>query len=284
MSKKEKKKDEKSVLSHVLNVRIARKELPSIGELVIGTVARIEDHGAYVLLDEYGGLEAYAPASEILQSWFHDIKDYLRIGQKAVFRVIRVHPIKKLVDVSYRKVKDEERTEKFLRWKRTLRAVKLLELVAKKVNIPLQEMIEKVGWKLEDYFGDMYKGLEEVAKSDYTVLLKLGIDENLAKVIEEVAKQHIEIPEVTLSGIIRLINLRPNGVEYIRNILSNALKLGMEKGVKIRIYVVGPPRYRIDVTGKDPKYLEQVLNEIVNYVITEAKKCGGEATFQRIST
>ncbi|WP_243665907.1 S1 RNA-binding domain-containing protein [Vulcanisaeta sp. JCM 16159] len=110
MSKREEKVDD--IKKNVLTVRVARKELPDIGELVIGTVYRILEHGAYVLLDEYGGLEAYAPINEVVQSWFHDIKDYLRPGQKTVFRVIRVDARRKLVDVSFRKVREEEKKKK----------------------------------------------------------------------------------------------------------------------------------------------------------------------------
>jgi Translation initiation factor 2, alpha subunit (eIF-2alpha) len=83
MSKREDKVDE--IRKNVLSVRISRKELPDIGDLVIGTVYRILEHGAYVLLDEYGGLEAYAPINEVVQSWFHDIKGLPKIGTEDRF-------------------------------------------------------------------------------------------------------------------------------------------------------------------------------------------------------
>jgi len=167
-------KEEKVTL--ILPVRIARKELPDVGELVVGTVREIFEHGAYILLDEYGGLEAYAPVNEIVHSWFHSIKDYLKVGQKAVFRVIRVDPRRKLVDVSLRKVKDEEKKEKFLKFKRTVRAIKLLELVSQRVGVPLQELVEKVAFRFEDYYGDMLRGLEELARGNVDEVKKIGFD------------------------------------------------------------------------------------------------------------
>jgi len=283
MSSSKKSKEKEPVL--LIPIRIARKELPDVGELVVGTVKEIFEHGAYILLDEYGGLEAYAPVNEIVQSWFHSIKDYLKVGQKAVFRVIRVDPRRKLVDVSLRKVKDEEKKEKFLKWKRTVRAVKLLELVSQRTGVPLQELVEKVAYRFEDFYGDMLKGLEELARGNVEEVRKIlsDIPDHVFKVIEEVAKEHIEIPEVTISGIIRIINLKPDGVEHIREILTNAKKI-IEKypDVKYKIYVMGPPRYRIDLTGRDPKLLEQILNEVSNYIIEEARKRGGEASFTRL--
>ncbi len=281
MSRKEEKVDD--IRKNVLSVRIARKELPDIGELVIGTVYRILEHGAYVLLDEYGGIEAYAPINEVIQSWFHDIKDYLRPGQKTVFRVIRVDARRKLVDVSLRKVKDEEKREKLAKWKRTLRGVKLLELVAKKLNIPLDKALQDFGWKLEDYYGDFLSIFENVAKYGPNDLRKLGLSDDVIDAITEIAKERVEIEPVEISGIIRVISIRPDGVKHVREVLLKAMELAKKEGAEgVRIYTIGPPRYRIDIMGKDPKKLEQVLKDLVNLVTTEIKRRGGEASFTRI--
>ncbi|ADN51433.1 translation initiation factor IF-2 subunit alpha [Vulcanisaeta distributa] len=281
MSKKEEKVDD--IRKNVLPVRIARKELPDIGELVIGTVYRILEHGAYVLLDEYGGIEAYAPINEIVQSWFHDIKDYLRLGQKTVFRVIRVDARRRLIDVSLRKVKEEEKKEKLTKWKRTLRGVRLLELVAKKLNIPLDKALQDFGWKLEDYYGDFLSIFENVAKYGPDDLRKLGLSDNVINAIAEIARERVEVEPVEISGIIRMISIKPDGVKHVRDVLLKAMELARKEGAEdVRIYTIGPPRYRIDLVGKDPKKLEQVLKDVVNLVTTEIRKRGGEASFTRI--
>ncbi|RLE89661.1 MAG: translation initiation factor IF-2 subunit alpha, partial [Thermoprotei archaeon] len=51
-----------------------RKQLPDVNELVIGTVRRIYDHGAFVTLDEYNDLEAYIPLNEVSHTWFRNIR------------------------------------------------------------------------------------------------------------------------------------------------------------------------------------------------------------------
>jgi len=281
MSKREDKVDE--IRKNVLSVRISRKELPDIGDLVIGTVYRILEHGAYVLLDEYGGLEAYAPINEVVQSWFHDIKDYLRLGQKTVFRVIRVDARRRLIDVSLRKVREEEKREKLARWKRTLKGVKLLELVAKKLNMPLDKALQDFGWKLEDYYGDFLSIFENAAKHGTGDLRKLGLSDDVINAINEVAKERIEVESTEISGVIRIISIKPDGVRHVREVLLKAMDLARKEGVDgVRIYTIGPPRYRIDIVGKDPKKLELVLKDVVNFITTEIKKRGGEASFTRI--
>ncbi|MHA1382393.1 MAG: S1 RNA-binding domain-containing protein [Candidatus Helarchaeota archaeon] len=68
------------------------KEWPDVGELVVGTVVRVERHGAYVILDEYMKKEGLIHISEISSSWIRNIRRFVREKQKVVARVLRVNP------------------------------------------------------------------------------------------------------------------------------------------------------------------------------------------------
>ncbi len=65
------------------------KEAPSIGEVVVGVVKEIERFGAYVELVDYPGWEGFIHISEISLKWIRNIRDYLREGQKEVFKILR---------------------------------------------------------------------------------------------------------------------------------------------------------------------------------------------------
>lgn len=96
---------------------LRKPEWPDVGDLVIATVVRVTDYGAYVKLDEYGK-EGLLHISEISSSWVRNIRNFVREGQKVVLRVLRVDAEKRHVDLSLRRVTKRQKREKILFWKK----------------------------------------------------------------------------------------------------------------------------------------------------------------------
>ena len=260
-----------------------REKLPKVYELVIGTVKEIYDHGAFVTLDEYGGLEAYVPLNEISHTWFRGIREVLKVGQKKVFKVIRVNRAKGLVDVSLRKVSDSERKEKMIEWKRAQRAEKILELAAEKLGRSLDEAYEKVGWKLEDHYGEIYRGLEEAHLRGPEALIEAGVPKRWAKVVAEIAKTSIKLPRAKISGVVTAQCFGKNGLLKLKKVLT-AWKDGFNppEGVNVRFYTMGAPRYKLDIEALDFKTAERVLKHMLKAMKDTAKKEGCRFEFERI--
>ena len=120
---------------------IKRVEWPEVGDLVVATVRRIVDYGAYVYLDEYGK-EGLLHISEISSSWIRNIRNHVREGQKLVLKVLRVDPEKGHVDLSLRRVTKRERIDKIYLWKRERRAESLLKSAAEKLGLTPDEIYE----------------------------------------------------------------------------------------------------------------------------------------------
>lgn len=254
-------------------------EWPEEGDLVIATAKTITDYGAYVVLDEYQK-EGLLHVSEVSSGWVRNIRNFVREGQKFVLKVLRVDTEKGHIDLSLRRVTKRERKEKVLLWKKERKADSLLRSASEELKISSQEIYEKVGTLLEKEFGGIYEGLEKTAREGAEILLKMGIPENIATVIEKIAKEKIKVPMVKVKGTLNIQCSKPNGVNLIRDSLLSAQKIEL-KGTKIRAYVVAPPRYRIVVSAVDYKEAEEVLDRVTEAVTKNIEKVGGQATFKR---
>ena len=257
-----------------------KPEWPDVGDLVIATVVGITDYGAYVELDEYGK-EGLLHISEVSSSWVRNIRDFVREGQKVVLKVLRVNTEKRHVDLSLRRVTKREKREKILFWKKDRKAESLLRNASEKLNIPLEEVYEKAGTLIEKEFEGIYEGLEKTAKEGADVLLKLGVPEDIALTLEEIAKEKIRIPMVKIKGILELQCTKPNGASLIKEALLSAQKIQDLQETKVRIYVVGPPRYRIVVSAEEYTTAESVLKKATETALENIAKVGGKGAFRR---
>ena len=93
-----------------------KNEWPEEGELVVGTVHKVLNYGAFATLEEYPGKEAFIHISEVSSGWVKNIRDFVRENQKIVARVLRVNPRKGHVDVSMKRIR-EIRGQKIQAWK-----------------------------------------------------------------------------------------------------------------------------------------------------------------------
>jgi translation initiation factor 2 subunit 1 len=252
---------------------------PEVGDLVIATVKRITDYGAYVTLDEYEK-EGLLHISELSSRWVRNIRSFIREGQKVVLKVLRVDAEKEHVDLSLRRVTKRERKEKILSWKKERKADTLLRTASEKLKMPPEEFYKKIEPLLEKEFEEIHEELEKAAREGAGVLTKAGIPEDIAIILEEVAKEKIKLPMVSVKGILNLQCTKSNGVIAIREALLSTQKI-QPKNAKIEVYAVAPPKYRIVVSAEDYKAAEKILEKAINTVVRNITEAGGQGTFIR---
>ena len=257
---------------------IKRPGYPTRGELVIGTVTRVLDFGAFISLDEYENKEGLVHISEIAPGWIKDIRDYVKKGQKVVCKVLDINPKRGHIDLSIKDVNDRQRREKMQQWKSEQRAFKWMEIAGEKVGIQRKELVD-IGRKLLKEFETIYGAFEEAAFEGYEVLTKVT-GEELAKVIEEIGKENIKPHKIKIRGYFELMSNAPDGIERIKKALMEIYSVKAENA-DVKVEYVGAPRYRITLEGEDYKSAEKILKKITNKVIKKIKKLGGEGNFVR---
>ncbi|MEM2875620.1 MAG: translation initiation factor IF-2 subunit alpha [Candidatus Bathyarchaeia archaeon] len=254
-------------------------EFPEVGDLVIGTVNRIIEYGAYITLDEWNK-EGFLHVSEISSSWFRNIREHVREGQKLVLKVLRVNAEKGHIDLSLRRVSKREKRDKLLAWNLDKKAESILRSISEKLNISLEETKKYIQEPIVKNYGNLYTGFEEIERSGVKTLEKLEIPKDFHEAIIEVVKEKIKLPSVKITGVLELRSTKPDGVLAIRKALLAAKEV-KKKYAKIDIYVISPPRYRIEVNAKDYETAEALLKEAAETVLETIEREGGMGTFKR---
>jgi translation initiation factor 2 subunit 1 len=256
-----------------------KPEWPESGDLVIASIESVMDYGAYANLDEYNR-RGFLHISEISSARIRNIRDFVRENQKMVLKVLRVDVEKGHIDLSLRRVTKRERIEKIKSWKKDRKGDALLHAVAEKVGLPIHEVYQTAGILLEEKYG-LYEGFEKVVKEGTEVLTKLGIPEDLAKVIAQVAEERIKIKMVKVRGVLEVRCVKPNGVKCIKDAFTGAKQSQEVKDAKIEFCVIAAPKYSVEVSADNWKHAEEVLEKVSESVIANITEAGGHGSFKR---
>ncbi len=257
------------------------REFPEEGEFVIATVKSIHPYGAFLTLDEYPGKEGFMHISEVASTWVKNIRDYLKEGQKVVAKVIRVDPRKGHIDLSLKRVTQQQRKAKIQEFKRAQKAENLLKMAAEKIGKDFEDAWREVWVPLEEEYGEVYAAFEDAAQNGIEVLKDL-VPEEWLPVLEGIIKSYVEIPTVTIDAEFEITVPKPNGIEIIKEALIRARdRANKEKDIEVKFTYQGAPRYRIDITAPDYYKAEEVLEDIAEEILRVIKKAGGEATLIR---
>ncbi|MHA1912589.1 MAG: translation initiation factor IF-2 subunit alpha [Candidatus Kariarchaeaceae archaeon] len=261
---------------------MSTRRLPKRETLVLGTIDEIIDQGVYVMLDEYEDLKAYCHISEISGAWIRNIRNFVRVGQKIVARVIRVTRSGQ-IDISMKRVSQNLKRQKIQEWKRNNTAINLIKFAAEQIGAPADEVLAKVEGPMVKEHGSLYAGIERSLDLGMEVYAEMDLPENWAEILVKIASENISIPTITISGIFNIMSFESNGVELLRE----ALIAGMEAipedeaDVKVELLTVGSPKYRFSVEARDYQIAEEALESVSGKIKEIILSGDGNVAFER---
>ncbi|TFF86648.1 translation initiation factor IF-2 subunit alpha [Candidatus Thorarchaeota archaeon] len=261
---------------------LKRAEWPEPDDFAIAVATKVAPYGAYVKLPEYGEKEGFIHISEVSSTWVRNIRNHIHENQRVVIKVLKVNPEKGHIDCSLRRVSTEAKRVKNNAWKRAQKAEKLLELVAKENNMTLEEVYKKIGWPIEDVFGEIYAGLEKASDGGVEVFEEVQATKKLRKQVADLAEQRIEIPSVEIDGEMTITVPGPSGVRVIREALTKGLEEGKQhEKSTTEIYALGSPRYKLRIVSPDYTEAEDILSEVLGQITKTIEKGKGNISFAR---
>src|SRR5512136_377465 len=155
---------------------------PDESDLVVCTVKKVTDFGAFVELDEYGHKEGLIHISEVASGWVKYIRDHVREGQKIVCKVLYVDETKHHIDLSLKDVNEHQRREKIQQWKNEQKAEKWIQYVAKVTKTSTEDLNKFIN-TLYERFGSVYAAFEKSRISGISALTEIGISKEVAETI-----------------------------------------------------------------------------------------------------
>ncbi len=193
--------------------------------------------------------------------WIKNIHEFLSEGQRYVVKVHHVDREKNQVDVSIKRVSEEEKKQKLEFIQTEKRGEKLFEIALKEANISATDG-KVVRDKIESEFGDLYSAFKEVSMKE-DALAKLDLPKLLKDKITEIAQKNIKKPVVNVDSIAHLVCYGSDGIEVIKK----ALKIP-----NATVHYLGAPRYKISITAPDYKSGEKKMLAALEHIKDFAAK------------
>jgi len=233
-------------------------KFPQKDELVMGKVTKIMPYGIFLSLNEYEGIEAFMHISELAPRWIKNIHEFVSQNETLVVRVHRIDVEKMQVDVSKKRVNEDERKRKIEAVRRATRAHKLLEVSIKKSKS--KKNLEKLEEEILAQYETLYDFLEDVRDSGESAFEDIDVKGALREEILTTIPKYLKKPLAHVSKIISVTCYEPNGVEVIRSSLG-----------KIEAQYLGPGKYGVKVTAADYKTANKKMDKLLKGVEADLK-------------
>lgn len=239
---------------------VQKRGMPQQGELVICKIAHLNPHSASAVLEEYQfeekPLEGMIHISEISSGWVRDIRNHIKIGQKAIAKVLWIDEQSKQISISLKRVDRKQEKEKMKEFNLEQKAERMLEIAAKKLNKTLPDAYEQAGFAMQENFGSLYEGFRKTLTSPHALVEK-GIPEFWVAPLKEIAEKTIEQKEFEFRATLTLRTQKPGGIDLIKSVLLEAEKLGLD------VRYIAAPEYLVKYRTKNAKRGEKEFAEMM---------------------
>jgi len=276
----EPRKEKEQRESTVSNCRMYEQKFPEVDDLVMVEVKSIEEMGAYVALKEYNDIEGMILLSELSRRRIRSINKIIRVGRSEVVLVLRVDKEKGYIDLSKRRVSDEDVakcTDKYNKSKDVHNIMRHIAESAQTAKLPdtqLEVLYQKVAWPLYRKYGHAYEGFKN-AMSDSKVLDDLNLEPDLLDIVIKNVKRRLTPQAIKMRADLEVTCFHYEGIEAIRAVLKKGEQCSTEE-CPISVKLVAPPLYVVVTSSINKDNGITALTNAVEVIKTEMAKYKGE--------
>ncbi len=230
-------------------------KLPKKGDLVVATVKKIMPYGAFLTLDEYPGIEGFLHISEVASKWIKSITQYLKVGERTVVKVLNVEEGKTVVDVSLRRVKEDEKRKKLEEFMNIKRSIKLIQAALKKAKS--KKRLDKILKAIDELYETPYDFVLYLKDEGVGIAEEVGIPKKVGKILYEMVVSAFKPKKAVVKGKVSISIIEPNGIEILKKAFEG-----------IEASYLGGGHYLIRVEKDDYKTANKEMRKIFDSIKT----------------
>ncbi len=243
--------------------------MPEKDEFIVVTVEKIYDYGVEVKLEEYPGETGFVPLAQVAARWIKNIRNFVKIGQIRVAKVIYLNREKNQINCSFAMVQKQKEEQTLSEWRQTKRVQQLLTLVANELNKNLDNIWSKITDPILEKYNSVFEAFQDLKRygKDYIPEIPEEYRDALYKIIDK----NITINDKNILEVVRIETEKENGLDLIK---IGFKEMPIDKSIETEITYIGNGKYLIKSHGKDYKTIEKYLTKINEYLEKYFKKIG----------
>ena len=210
--------------------RFYKQEYPNEDSFVLCQVTEIDKNiGITVKLLEYSNIQGMVHLSEISKKRRFNISGITKVGKREVLLVNSVDIEKNYIDLSKKRVTEEDRKKCTDRFSNSKIAMDSMKHVSRKLNMDLGELMESVIWP-------NFNPEEDFKKSFWTN----DLTDNISKEILDTMAKRIPKPKVSTRSVVDITCFTDDGISSIKKSFE-----GLDK--RTMCTTITPPEYSVTV-------------------------------------
>ncbi|KAI8031134.1 hypothetical protein LOK49_LG01G00966 [Camellia lanceoleosa] len=279
-----------------LECRMYETRYPEVDMAVMIQVKNIADMGAYVSLLEYNNIEGMILFSELSRRRIRSVSSLIKVGRIEPVMVLRVDKDKGYIDLSKRRVSEEEIQTCEERYNKSKLVHSIMRHVAETMILDLEDLYIHVGWPLYRKYGHAFEAFKLIVNDPDSVLNSLtrevketGPDgKEVTKVVPAMSE---EVKDALIKNIRRRMTPQPlkiradiemkcfqfDGVLHIKEAMRKAEAAG-NKDCPVKIKLVAPPSYVLNTQTLDKEQGISILNKAIQACSEEIERHKGKLT------
>lgn len=257
--------------------RMYENQYPEVNDLVMVTVKRIAEMGAYVSLMEYNNIEGMVLLSELSRRRIRSVQRLIRVGKMEVVVVLRVDKDKGYIDLSKRRVGPEE-AEKFEeKYNKSKTVHSILRHVAEKHDMELEILYQKVGWPLYKKFGHAFEAFKIALNEPEKVWEALPdlLDDTIKADIMQIIVRRLTPQKLKIRSDVEVACFDYEGVDAVKRALMAGEAVSTEE-IQIKAKLVAPPLYVLMTQCMEKSKGLELMNSAIEAIESSIKAANGQ--------